>query len=569
MAPATPLGERCIENWARALHSEGSGRMMPVSPETKMEIPVTEANMPRKTLITLLLLAIGVRILWALLSHPVIEEEGVYYAHMAENLVKGKLFFSFADQPLFTLLIAGFHYFGLDSEFAGRCISIGFGAALLLPMALIALRLYGREVAYIVAGLSAFHPFLICISTCVLSEATFLFFLMLGIYFVLSSLAQAGRYRPALSGFLFGLAYLTRVEGIVFPFLSALFLYFIGIWPKRELLRQTLTMIAAFLLLVIPYVIFLSYHMGHISIEGKSDKNYAIQRNLAVGIPVEESLFKISDSLEDQSIQAALKSGNIKISLRDKIIFAVRSGRASIHELMIRLMTSACLGEPLLLLYVIVGLFRSAWSRERLLQEGFLLLGVGMLVVAYGGAGSFFRIRHLVCFLAISLLWAGKGVNELFVWAKDSFQPKSARVIGLRIMAYVTMLGTLFVVSLFGTLRIQSYDVKGNLVDKEIGISIRKTMPDLGSVMDTNPFAAFYSGKELLPFPYCDSKVALKYIEKSDVSVLILRTSNTSRPYLKAWIENGIPDSRAELVRSWTANDGGIINVYRWNSGSG
>jgi hypothetical protein len=53
------------------------------------------------------------------------------------------------------------------------------------------------------------------------------------------------------------------------------------------------------------------------------------------------------------------------------------------------------------------------------------------------------------------------------------------------------------------------------------------------------------------------------------VSVLILRTSNTSRPYLKAWIENGIPDSRAELVRSWKANDGGIIDVYRWNSGSG
>jgi hypothetical protein len=534
-----------------------------------MEIPVTEANMPRKTLITLLLLAIGVRILWALLSRPVIEEEGVYYAGMADNLVRGKLFFSFADQPLFTVLIAGFHYLGLESEFAGRCISIGFGAALLLPMALIALRLYGRKVAYIVAGLSAFHPFLIGISTCVLSEPTFLFFLMLGIYFVFSSPAHAGRYRLALSGFLFGLAYLTRVEGIIFPFLSALFLYFIGIRPKRELLRQTLTVIAPFLLLVIPYVVFLSSHTGHISIEGKSGKNYAIQRNLALGIPVEESLFKISDSLEDQSIQAALESGKIKISLRDKAIFALRSGRDSIRELIIRLMTSTCLGEPLLLLYVIVGIFRSAWSRERLLQEGFLLLGVGMLIVAYGGAGSFFMIRHLVCFLAISLLWAGKGVNELFVWAKDSFQPKSPRVIGLRIMAYVTMLGTLFVVSLLGTLRIQAYDIKGNLVDKEIGIAIRNTMPEPGSVMDTNPIAAFYSGKDLLPFPYCDSKVALKYIEKSGVSVLILRTSNTSRPYLKAWIENGIPDSRAELVRSWTANGGGIIHVYRWNSGSG
>ena len=39
MAPATPLGERCIENWARALRSEAVSCMLPVGPETKMEIP--------------------------------------------------------------------------------------------------------------------------------------------------------------------------------------------------------------------------------------------------------------------------------------------------------------------------------------------------------------------------------------------------------------------------------------------------------------------------------------------------------------------------------------------------
>jgi hypothetical protein len=38
-APATPLGERCIENWAGALHSEAVRYMLPVVPQTKMEIP--------------------------------------------------------------------------------------------------------------------------------------------------------------------------------------------------------------------------------------------------------------------------------------------------------------------------------------------------------------------------------------------------------------------------------------------------------------------------------------------------------------------------------------------------
>lgn len=40
MAAARPLGEQCIENWAEALRSEAVSCMLPVGPETKMEIPV-------------------------------------------------------------------------------------------------------------------------------------------------------------------------------------------------------------------------------------------------------------------------------------------------------------------------------------------------------------------------------------------------------------------------------------------------------------------------------------------------------------------------------------------------
>ena len=39
MAATTPLGEGCIENRARALHSEAVRCMLAAGPETKMEIP--------------------------------------------------------------------------------------------------------------------------------------------------------------------------------------------------------------------------------------------------------------------------------------------------------------------------------------------------------------------------------------------------------------------------------------------------------------------------------------------------------------------------------------------------
>ncbi len=46
MAPATPLGERCIENWAEALHSGAVSCMLPVGPESKMEIPANFVLVP-------------------------------------------------------------------------------------------------------------------------------------------------------------------------------------------------------------------------------------------------------------------------------------------------------------------------------------------------------------------------------------------------------------------------------------------------------------------------------------------------------------------------------------------
>ena len=58
MAPATPLGERCIENWAGALRTAAVSCMLPVGPETKMEIPV-ETPLPRKLAPVLCLFVAG------------------------------------------------------------------------------------------------------------------------------------------------------------------------------------------------------------------------------------------------------------------------------------------------------------------------------------------------------------------------------------------------------------------------------------------------------------------------------------------------------------------------------
>jgi hypothetical protein len=523
------------------------------------------------------LLSTVVRIGWLLLFRPVMEEEGVYYARMGDNLAKGRLFLSvdgrqtFTDQPLYTVLIASLDYLGVNSELSGRCISITLGTLLTIPMALIALQLYGRDAAYFVGGSAALHPFLIGISTSVLSEATFLLFAVSGIYYLFSSLTK-NSYRPlALAGALFGIAYLTRVEGVILPFAAIIVLSIPSRYPPKQRLYQSLAVLVPFAVLFIPYVVFLNYHTGMVSFEAKSSENYVLQRRLTMGIPPEESLFKIGDTLEDQSIEAGLRSGTIKVALRGKMAFAIGSGIRTIRDLVDHVLTESSLGEPLLIVYVIMGVFGSAWSKDRLLMEGFLLLFVGMLFVAHGAGAVSFVSRHLACLLAVFLIWAGKGVQEVFRWAKGTFRDgEESEGVGRawRVGSYVVMLGLMLGMALHSARSGVSYDLKGQVVDKQIGLFVKQTAPDLTFLMDTNPIAAFYSGKTLISFPYCDSGVALKYIEKKSVGILILRQNNASRPYLRDWIAHGIPDQRAELINSWSDEHGGAIKVYRWHSGT-
>jgi 4-amino-4-deoxy-L-arabinose transferase-like glycosyltransferase len=266
-----------------------------------------EPIISRNALIAFVILALAVRFLWLIFGNPVIQEEGVYYARIAENLVKGKLFLCLderkiclTEQPLFIFLIAGLNYFGINSELAGNLISLIFGSAFVVPMALITGRLYGRQVAYIAATLVALHPFLIGLSICVVSEMTYLFLLMSGLYFVYSSLDEKFFWRLSLSGMFFGLAYLTRVEGLALPFLAILFLCLIRRWSLRGLFLGSLAILTPFFVLAVPYILFLSIHAGHLAFEGKLKANYGRQMSILKGAPPEEFLFKIDDTSETQ-----------------------------------------------------------------------------------------------------------------------------------------------------------------------------------------------------------------------------------------------------------------------------
>ena len=83
--------------------------------------------------------------------------------------------------------------------------------------------------------------------------------------------------------------------------------------------------------------------------------------------------------------------------------------------------------------------------------------------------------------------------------------------------------------------------------------------------MDASTILAFHARASYVPFPYSNSSLALKYIEKKGINFIVLREEWLSpAPYIKDWLENGVPDRRAQLIYCEKSQRGRIL-IYKWN----
>ena len=155
----------------------------------------------------LLLAALILRLWWLQSFTAVIENEGTEYARIAENLLKGDGYVGKRNEgpqlmfpPLYPFLIAAFSFLVAELDLAGRTVSVLFGTLLVAVIFFIAERIHGRRIAWIAAGLAAFHPWMIGMSAAVYSESTYLTLVMAGVYWALCSLETPSLRRAALSG---------------------------------------------------------------------------------------------------------------------------------------------------------------------------------------------------------------------------------------------------------------------------------------------------------------------------------------------------------------------------------
>src|SRR5205814_5354460 len=133
---------------------------------------------------------------------------------------------------------------------------------------------------------------LIGFSVAVYTETPFMLFVMAGCYFALLALERLRSLDAALAGLFWGLAYLTRPEGIAYLLLTIVAIAIVT-WIERRppIVALRASVIAAGIALVIaaPYVFYLWQQTGSLRLEGKNLVNYTIIKRMEAGMSYNEA----------------------------------------------------------------------------------------------------------------------------------------------------------------------------------------------------------------------------------------------------------------------------------------
>jgi len=538
-------------------------------------------RIPRPLLILLVLGAV-LRIAWLVSFPRVIETEGPVYAGIAQRVLEGRTYIDHTTglqvgfPPLYPLLIGSLSFVTRDLEIAGRVASLVMGLGLIVAVFYLARQLYGERTASIAGTFVALYPVFIMLSGSCYSEATYLTLLVSGAFWGVQSLQGKGAKVCFLAGILFGLAYLTRLEGIIYPFLTATAIA-AAAWIERRGWKQPflacMAVVGAFTVMATPYVIFLSHHTGHLTWEGKGTVQYTMGRRMNSGMHEGEAEYGTDEQLTDAGPQLnhelyAREHSPVKMGefFRYSLQAAKRNRDAVFHQVVL----SLTIGSPMLAVLVVLGLLGKPWSREQTLPQIYLAV-LALSVLAIMLVIFRFEFRFGLPLLPFLVIWASNGVEQFADWAEGTVQGFFFRgSAGSTSVASVARWGICAVVlglTIMGSRYLVMFTIadRYHLPIKEAGLWLRnKPCPRV--VMDVSAIIAFYADTSVMPMPWADSSLALRYIAKKNPNYIVLNgiSDLQARPYSEDWLRHGIPDPRAELVYRTGTTPNTEVVIYRW-----
>jgi 4-amino-4-deoxy-L-arabinose transferase-like glycosyltransferase len=528
-----------------------------------------------------LLAAFSLRLYWMMRMVPAISFEAEY-VRVAQNLRAGYgLMSSYGGPetmyaPLYSILTAGVSLVAKDAEFAAHLVSLFFGTFLIVPVFFVTLRVYGLRAAYLSAILVAIHPLLIARSASIYTEAVYPTFLMAALYWGIRSLELRSAKYYFLCGAFFGLAYLTRPEAFAYPAFFAFALFVMALLTRRGAAMALVAsglVLAGFLLVASPYILFLHSHTGQWRLEGKWNINYTAGMRMHSGLGDTQAQYEIDQNQQEVGplLDPERFAGYTPYphSFRDKLrymLFNTKRNREAAYAIFL----SGAFGQPFLLILITIGLFRHVWSPQQLLHEtvlGIMVLSIFILVLT----SAHLEFRYADPCLVLTVPWVAKGLEELGAWARNmagtlipNLMPR-ATLFG--IAAQVAICIPMLTLSFADTRALSEFTIEraDYLGIKQAGLWLSSQRPEAKRVAATNSVVPLYSASTLVQYPCAEPAQTFRYFDSRNVNFIVLGGQNSkSFPTMAEWMAHGIPDPRAQLVYDSGGPPEKRIEIYRW-----
>lgn len=379
----------------------------------------------------------------------VINADGTLYIQQAKALYFCRydlVTACYKDITILPFFILGAYKLLGDWVAAGEIVSLFFGTATLIPLYLLLRRFFDRVPATCALFLFAVNPIYVALSTDVLRDPIYWFFVTLGLYFF--TFFSSPRYGLflVLSCISFMLASWARFEGMMFVAVSAAFLLFAG--PANRWKRMIFFLSPLLLIMVAGIGLLLLFGRGlDVLLYPRP-----LGQTLINALHGYEELRALLRSLNEQNIPGL--HGPFFLDEVRNLLWWIALG-ALITEI------SRALFEPFCLIFLVgmVGLRKRSSSDARLVY--LMVAAVAALAILYLNLLNNWVVtkRFVATFMFPSFVLFGFGLEKISRWCQNRFHlPQYA--------TYVLLGGLIFVAALPKNLNEKR---EGKLIPMEIG----------------------------------------------------------------------------------------------------
>lgn len=477
-----------------------------------MNRPLVES---RKVFWLLFLFCIGIRI-YLFFYTFVVGTDSIMYIGMANAFLEGELSraLEYITPPFYPLLLAGMKLIVGNAEVAGKLVSLLAGSLVFFPLYYLGKGIFGRKVALIGLFFFSVNPYLARFCGEALSESTFIFLSVIGLWLLWEGWEKQRYIYFCLSGAVLGLSCLTKAQGFLW-FGVLVGAPFVFVFWRKEKEGDKLNLwisfsIAAlvFLLVISPYVYVLKGITGEWTVRQKGAG--AIMRWIGHG-----GSYGFLGALAYLFGHPSLLLKKLAINL----IWFIQFLPAAFNYFLI--------------FFLVVGVL--AKKNKKFHLPGELYLALVCVVYILGHSFLYLKVRYLLPVVPFCLFWAGEGFFVTESFAKTflkSYLPKFHISHGSR-FALVSLLCISAAVTLPKTLKPQRVE---KLDLKEVGFRIAAVSsgrPILLTTRSQKSRIAFYANAAKvygLPNNVNTFEKFLEYAKKRKVDFIVADREKKRKP---------------------------------------